>query len=722
MVAAALAAAISAVSAASATVPVVPLPTASQLQWQQYEIGVIIHYNMATGKGQGCGIGGAGSPPASSFEPAPTFDAAEWMETSSALGAKYAVYVAKHECGFCTWKTEAKLPDGRTYPYAVGGPNATTVDVVASFVKAARAAGIVPGFYYSISENTYANGLHLTEEQSIALTVAQLSELWGPHGDLAEVWFDGGWRGMKANISGLLASAQPKTVAFNGCNPPDGCIGPDGGNTRWIGTEAGVAPDPCWSTGEKAGAGDPNSTVWNPGEADTTLQNGDNWFWNPSVGLRTLAQLTDVYHSTVGANTNLLLDIAPAPNGSIPANAKARYAEFGAWIKACYGKVAIANVTMPAAAGAGGWTVTVSNAQSADRLVLSEDLSKGQLVRAFTVEVRSATDGWRTVSTKQSIGHKRIMTLPESGYIQLRVNVSKTLNDLPPNLRLILYGGEGCDSSPPCGAASPGQQITGSHCSSTPVDANQAWERQLIAPRAGVNGSDVVRFKLVSSNASAAPLCLTVSGPPAPGEYSNSTTVLPCLNDSTTYADPFDPGATQRFSYDRTNRGRAAGNAIIWEGDGSPRGLPGCVSVGKEAGHVEQAELHPFMPWNAPAPLKDCGGVWPHIAPYEKFAWVAGATANVSALRYAGDGHGSGPLCLGACGVVPQCSFEYDYAYAGPAFATLPHAATVGSCCAACKADARCAVFVLNYSSCALKAAMTGGEASPGAVSGDPNR
>jgi alpha-L-fucosidase len=293
----------------------VPLPTASQLQWQQYEIGVIIHYNMETGKGQGCGIGGAGSPPASSFEPAPTFDATEWMETSSALGAKYAVYVAKHECGFCTWKTEAQLPDGRTYPYAVGGPNATTVDVVASFVKAARAAGIVPGFYYSISENTYANGLHLTEEQSIALTVAQLAELWdaGAHGDLAEVWFDGGWRGMKANISGLLASAQPKTVAFNGCNPPDGCIGaPDGGNTRWIGTEAGVAPDPCWSTGEKSGAGDPNSTVWNPGEADTTLQNGDNWFWNPSVGLRTLAQLTDVYVSFRSRSSVLVEALPPA--------------------------------------------------------------------------------------------------------------------------------------------------------------------------------------------------------------------------------------------------------------------------------------------------------------------------------------------------------------------------------------------------------------------------
>lgn len=34
---------------------------------------------------------------------------------------------------------------------------------------------------------------------------------------------------------------------------------------RWIGTEAGRAPDPNWSTGE-SGGGDPKSTVWCPAE------------------------------------------------------------------------------------------------------------------------------------------------------------------------------------------------------------------------------------------------------------------------------------------------------------------------------------------------------------------------------------------------------------------------------------------------------------------------
>ena len=188
--------------------------------------------------------------------------------------------------------------------YAVGGPwGATQVDVAGSFAAAAHAAGIRPGYYYSLGSNSYVAGLTpaLTPAQYLDLVLAHLAELWDParHGSLFEVWFDGGFRGFGKNVSELLARLQPNAIAFNGCdpNPAYGCIGPPtGGNARWVGTEAGVAPDPCWSTGTAVGGGDPNSTVWNPAESDTTLQNGDNWFWDPGAGLRSLATLVEVYH------------------------------------------------------------------------------------------------------------------------------------------------------------------------------------------------------------------------------------------------------------------------------------------------------------------------------------------------------------------------------------------------------------------------------------------
>ena len=75
---------------------------------------------MIDGLGQGCG--GPDAPPARHFQPGPGWDPAiEWIPTFSALGAKYAVYVAKHGCGFCAWPTKAKPPNGTTYPYVLMG-------------------------------------------------------------------------------------------------------------------------------------------------------------------------------------------------------------------------------------------------------------------------------------------------------------------------------------------------------------------------------------------------------------------------------------------------------------------------------------------------------------------------------------------------------------------------------------------------------------------------
>ena len=77
---------------------------------------------------------------------------------------------------------------------------------------------------------------------------------------------------LKGPITSLLAELQPQSIAFNG-------YGLTPNPARWIGTEAGAAPDPNWSTGTDDGGGDPNSPVFCPGECDTTLQNQDRWFW-----------------------------------------------------------------------------------------------------------------------------------------------------------------------------------------------------------------------------------------------------------------------------------------------------------------------------------------------------------------------------------------------------------------------------------------------------------
>ena len=45
----------------------------------------------------------------------------------------------------------------------------------------------------------------------------------------------------------------------------------------------------------------------------------------------------DAYHSTVGLNANLIVDIAVPPSGAVAYNHVERYKQFGNYLEQCYG-------------------------------------------------------------------------------------------------------------------------------------------------------------------------------------------------------------------------------------------------------------------------------------------------------------------------------------------------------------------------------------------------
>ena len=76
------------------------------------------------------------------------------------------------------------------------------------------------------------------------------------YGDLAEIWFDGGFKvggpKFEAGLLSLLNRTQPHAAVFNGCGLSPNAV-------AWIGTESGHAPYPVWNTqtGCPSGAGAP---------------------------------------------------------------------------------------------------------------------------------------------------------------------------------------------------------------------------------------------------------------------------------------------------------------------------------------------------------------------------------------------------------------------------------------------------------------------------------
>ena len=221
----------------------IPKPTPDQLAWQDLEVGMFFHFDMFTFQET------SGYPPPDSSLYNPTeLDTDQWLEAARAIGAKYAVLVAKHGHGFLQWQSDA-------YPYGVrqspwrGGKG----DLVQDFTKSCARYGIQPGIYAVLSENDFLRvrlpGLvddgqgSDPEKQRAYVRICEqmLTELWSRYGELTEIWFDGGALTPEQggpDMIPLLQKYQPHAMVFQG---PAATI-------RWVGNEAGHANYPCWAT------------------------------------------------------------------------------------------------------------------------------------------------------------------------------------------------------------------------------------------------------------------------------------------------------------------------------------------------------------------------------------------------------------------------------------------------------------------------------------------
>jgi alpha-L-fucosidase len=183
-----------------------------------------------------------------------------------------------------------------------------------------------------------------------------------------------------------------------------------------------------WSTTDAAakdGSGDMMGSLFCPAEADTPVAAKDAWFWKPQQMYRPLPELYSVYKNTVGANSLLELGVLPDDTGAIPADQMAALQGLGDYIRACHSPQA-------ALAAGNGTTATLHltfPAALVNRVILQEDLSRGQLVQGFTVQV-DAAGGWAkhvvTVAEGTAIGNKRILYFSSGAILAEGVYVTVT--------------------------------------------------------------------------------------------------------------------------------------------------------------------------------------------------------------------------------------------------------------------------------------------------------
>ena len=172
-------------------------PTKEQLEWQDAELGVIIHYTLAS---YYPGLDHLSADVVKQLRidniNPPKLDPEQWIIAAKSMGATYAVLCTVHGSGFALWPT--KVND---FSVAQTAWKDGKGDIVREFVDACKKHGIRPGLYYPVANNGYYDinawkmrDQHHTEKYQSYLRAceAQIEELWQNYGELFEIWFDGG--------------------------------------------------------------------------------------------------------------------------------------------------------------------------------------------------------------------------------------------------------------------------------------------------------------------------------------------------------------------------------------------------------------------------------------------------------------------------------------------------------------------------------------------------
>ena len=406
-------------------------PTPAQLEWQDCELGMFYHFDIPIYTPGWDWRSWRDLPPPGLYRP-DALDTDQWLEAAVALGAKYAVFVAKHCSGFLQWQSGLYPYGVRQSPWRDGRG-----DVVADFVESCHQVGIRPGLYASVTANAYLEvdnpgrvnrgqgGDDAAQDRYRATCEQMLEELWGRYGPLFEVWFDGGAPPPAEggpDLVPILQRLQPEAAVFQG---PAATI-------RWIGNERGVAPYPCWATvpdpddePDYNGPGDPGGTRWLPGECDVPVRNHE-WFWTPGDEgkLYSLDELLEMYYQSVGHNCNLLLNANPGPDGLVPQADFQRYVELGNEIRRRFG------TPLASVSGNGALLdLPLPSPATVDHISIMEDIAVGERIRAYTVEGNTGADRWAPLCEGESVGHRRIQRFSPVEVTGLRLRVASSVGE-----------------------------------------------------------------------------------------------------------------------------------------------------------------------------------------------------------------------------------------------------------------------------------------------------
>ncbi|PKP04612.1 MAG: alpha-L-fucosidase [Bacteroidetes bacterium HGW-Bacteroidetes-6] len=244
------------------------------------------------------------------------YNPAIWADLIQKSGARYAVITCKHHDGVALWDTKMNnLSTEKSSP--------AKRDVLSPFVDELRKAGLKVGLYYSLIDWSYPDYPGFLKDSS-RYTIADDPMRWQRflkfcHGQIAELlgqynpdllWFDGDWEHSAeewdaSGIRKMILNNNPNTII----------------NGRLQGYGDYDTPEQNFPVSR------PNLDYW-----ELCMTTNESWgYYLGDTNFKTPYEIISIFADCISMGGNLLLDIGPQSDGTIPREQVEILTELGYW-------------------------------------------------------------------------------------------------------------------------------------------------------------------------------------------------------------------------------------------------------------------------------------------------------------------------------------------------------------------------------------------------------
>lgn len=263
---------------------------------------------------------------AKAFDFAPKPEAPkQWMRLAREAGMRYAVLTTKHHDGFALWPTKLTEFSIAQTPYEG--------DLVGEYVEAARSEGLRVGFYYSLSDwrhpdypafreqdkpyMSFLGRRSETWDRYVDVLHGQVRELLTSYGPIDVIWFDGQWERTvdewrAAELASMIRELQPQ-ILINDRLPSCGDF-----TTPEQAIPAAV-PEGRW---------------------ETCMTMNRSWGYVPDdTEYKSAREIAHTLCEVAGKGGNLLLNVSPTSDGSLPSEQVERLEAVAKWMDRHHGAI-----------------------------------------------------------------------------------------------------------------------------------------------------------------------------------------------------------------------------------------------------------------------------------------------------------------------------------------------------------------------------------------------